>query len=416
MLSANAVPRVVFLPDTFTEVNGVAHTSRHLGAFARRRSLPLLIIHCGPEEQKESDGAVSLLQLKRGPACFKLDANLDYDPLLWRYANRIAAEIKQFGGELIHITGPGDMGAIGLYLSRALHLPLVISWHTNLHEYAKSRCMKLMKPAGEALGKLMGSQAERASLNVLRQFYRRANQTMAPNSELMEFTRDLTGRPCHLMSRGVDTQLFSPIRRKRVDSKLQIGYVGRLTSEKNVRLLAKVASHLAAKGQPDFELVIVGEGSEDRWLDRTIPQARLTGVLRSEALANAYADMDIFVFPSLTDTFGNVVLEALASGVPAVVTNQGGPKFLVQSGVTGIVAADETDFIESVARLAGDADLRARMSLAAVKYAHEQSWDRVFESVWNVYEEGVARHEPWGKRAHPLISLLSSRMHGRSCP
>ena len=141
----NSSPRVVFLPDTFTEVNGVAHTARHLEAFAQRNHRPLLSIHCGPNEQKRSAGAVSVLQLKRGGARIKLDSNLDYDPLLWRYCRRIAAEIQNFGGEVIHITGPGDMGVIGLYLSKALHLPLVISWHTNLHEYAKTRFIKLTK-------------------------------------------------------------------------------------------------------------------------------------------------------------------------------------------------------------------------------------------------------------------------------
>ncbi len=412
----NAAPRVVFLPDTFTEVNGVAHTARHLEAFARRHQWPLLSVHCGPDERMSNEGSLSILQLKRGSASIKLDSNLDYDPLLWRNSRRIAAAIKQFGGELIHVTGPGDMGTIGLYLSRILHLPLVISWHTNLHEYAKTRCIQAMKFAGNAVSQCTGAIAEKVSLQILRQFYQRADQTMAPNSELVNFTRKLTGKHCHLMTRGVDTQLFCPSRRKRVNNMLQIGYVGRLTTEKNVRFIARLAHELQTRCQQDLEFVIIGEGSEERWLRGNVQNARLPGVLRGEALANAYADMDLFVFPSLTDTFGNVVLEALASGVPTVVTNQGGPKFLVQSGVTGFVATDETDFVHCVSHLVDHSGLRSQMSLDAVKYAQAQSWDRVFESVWNVYGETLALRKPAAVGRRASSSLLSSRVHGRSCP
>ena len=109
-------------------------------------------------------------------------------------------------------------------------------------------------------------------------------------------------------------------------------------AEKNVRFLAELRG-LVAAGSPDFRLVVVGSGSEAGCLRANLRKATLTGILRGEELARAYADMDVFAFPSETDTFGNVVLEALSSGVPAVVTTAGGPKFLVESGVTGFVAA-----------------------------------------------------------------------------
>ena len=134
------------------------------------------------------------------------------------------------------------------------------------------------------------------------------------------------------MRRGVDTRLFDPARRRRSDDTFRIGYVGRLTPEKNVRFLAELGVALKAKGQDNVEFVIVGEGSEEAWLRQNVPNVTCTGVLRGDALAEAYAGMDLFAFPSRTDTFGNVVLEALASGVPAVVTDGGGPKFIVAAG------------------------------------------------------------------------------------
>jgi glycosyltransferase involved in cell wall biosynthesis len=163
----------------------------------------------------------------------------------------------------------------------------------------------------------------------------------------------------------------------------------------------------------------VGEGSQERWLRANVPNARLTGILRGQALAQAYADMDLFVFPSQTDTFGNVILEALGSGVPAVVTNQGGPKFLVKPGITGFVAETEMAFIDAVDSLMTDPQLLARMRQAAVEYALGQSWDSVFESVWQVYGESIQLHSlanmaKAGVRRRPSPALLSSRVHGRS--
>jgi glycosyltransferase involved in cell wall biosynthesis len=401
--------RVAFLPDTFSEVNGVAHTARHLEAFARRRQIPFLSIHGGPRTERSSDGVVSILQLRRSAARIALDANLDYDPLLMRHARRVLAEVREFGAELIHITGPGDMGAVGAYVSWALKLPLIISWHTSLHEYAGARLKRLLSFTGERRSKLAGDSAENLCIQILRCFYRRAVVTMAPNRELLDLTQSLTGRPAYLMRRGVDTQLFKPGRRQRTHRVLRIGYVGRLTPEKNVRFLAELGNTLEAKGHGNFEFVIAGEGSEERWLRAHVPNATFTGVLRGEALAEVYANMDLFAFPSHTDTFGNVILEALASGVPVVVTNSGGPKFLVEPGVTGYIAASATEFTSAVEKILSDSSLRANMRQAASEYAAQQSWDAVFESVFHTYAEGIQLYAA----AHPAFATAGPCERGR---
>ena len=403
-------PRVAFLPDTFFEINGVAHTARHLEAFARRRQIPFLSVHCGPKTEQTLDGQVAILQLRRGPLRIGLDANLDYDLCLWRYVGRVKKAALAFGAEVIHITGPGDLGAVGAYVSYALKLPLVISWHTSLHEYAGKRLERLLRFTGQQASSQAAAAAESLSVKILRQFYRRAVVTMAPNQELIDLTKSLAGRPSYLMRRGVDAQLFNPARRNRTNNTFRIGYVGRLTPEKNVRFLATLDAELRAKGHRDFEFVIVGEGSEQSWLRAHIANATFTGVLRAEALAEAYAGMDVFAFPSSTDTFGNVILEALASGVPAVVTRGGGPKFLVQAGVTGFVAANDADFINFVETILTDSTLRLNMRRAAVTYAAQQSWDVVFESVFRAYDDGI---KLCNSSQLNLASLLSSRVHGR---
>jgi glycosyltransferase involved in cell wall biosynthesis len=200
-----------------------------------------------------------------------------------------------------------------------------------------------------------------------------------------------TGKPCHLMQRGVDTELFTPQRRSRRggDKSFVLGYVGRLSIEKNVALLVRIERELAAMGVGGVRFVIVGHGDEEELLRRELRAATFAGVLRGEALAEAYANMDLLVFPSRTDTFGNVVLEALASGVPAVVTPDGGPKFIVRDGETGFVAQDGS-FAQAIACLLRDGSRLREMREAARASALGSSWDTVFSRVYAAYEPALA--------------------------
>jgi glycosyltransferase involved in cell wall biosynthesis len=330
------------------------------------------------------------MQFRRGRFSFPLDAMLDYDPFSFRYADGAMEELRRFGAELIHITGPGDMGTLGLYLSWKLKIPLVISWHTSLHEYAGRRLEHALGFLGPRLSGNLGGFAERRSLDILGWFYRRAKLVLAPNQELVELMRTFTTRPVHLMQRGVETDLFTPARRRRTDDTFRIGYVGRLTPEKNVRFLAEIGTALVSLNRRPFEFRIVGQGSEDAWLRAYVPNPVLTGVLRGEPLAEEYANMDVFVFPSRTDTYGNVVAEALASGVPVVVMPEGGPKFLVESGVSGFIATSDEDFIRRVEGLLLNRDEQLRMGEGARRFGCTLSWDSVFEKVYTAYRECLA--------------------------
>jgi glycosyltransferase involved in cell wall biosynthesis len=218
-------------------------------------------------------------------------------------------------------------------------------------------------------------------------FYSMAQVLFAPNPDLCALLERMTGRPCHLMPRGVDAELFNPGKRKRdpEDRDQLLGFVGRLSIEKNVTLLAQVQEELERMGHRSFRFLIVGHGAEEQWLRERLPRAEIPGVLKGEALSQAYANMDLFVFPSHTDTFGNVVLEAMASGVPAIVTPDGGPKTIVRDGLTGRIVPDE-DFAAAVAEVLGDPEKHAAMRLAARAHALTMSWDAVFEGVYKAYE------------------------------
>lgn len=382
------LPRVAYFPDSFHEVNGVAHTSRHFEAFARRRNLPFLCIRAGDRAQAlVEDGNVWTLELPRGIFSFALEKDLRFDPAFPRHIPLMGEVLDRFLPDLIHITGPSEMGMLGAGLAYHRDLPLTASWHTNVHEYLARRSDWLLRLLPERHSQSTGKKIEDVTLAATARFYALAKVLFAPNAELCELLEAATGRPCHRMPRGVDTTLFHPNRRRREegDDAFILGFVGRLSVEKNVSLLATIHDQLLAMGHKNFRFLIIGQGDEEPWLRERIPRAEFAGVLRGDALSEAYASMDLFVFPSHTDTFGNVVLEALASGVPAIVTPDGGPRYIVCDGETGRIVPDE-GFSNAIAAILADADAHAAMRETARAYALTASWDSVFENIYRAYE------------------------------
>ena len=388
-------PRVAYLPDSFHEVNGVAHTSRNFVAYAERHGLSFLCVRAGGRVQAfEQVGELRTLELGRSRGSVRMEKDLEFDTLFWRHGGAIRRELERFRPDVIHITGPSELGMFGAYFAWEMGIPLAASWHTNLHEYAARRMGWLTGHFSNQSGATIERGVEGGALWTTSQFYKMAKVLFAPNDELCRMLERTTGRPCYLMQRGVDTEWFSPSHRTREvsDPTVVLGYVGRLSIEKNVALLARVERELAAMGVRGVRFLIVGHGSEEASLRSDLVNAEFAGVLRGAALAEAYANMDVLVFPSHTDTFGNVVLEALASGVPAVVTPDGGPKFIVCDQETGFVTNDEL-FSEVVAKMIADRARLGRMRLAAREYALGCSWDAVFDRVYAGYETALRRED-----------------------
>jgi glycosyltransferase involved in cell wall biosynthesis len=389
------MPRVAYFPDSFHEVNGVAHTSRHFEAFARRRNLPFLCVRAGDRTKAIlEDGNLWTLELPRGFLSFALEKDLRFDPAFLRHIPLIGEVLERFQPDLIHITGPSEVGMLGAGLARYLKLPLAASWHTNVHEYLARRSSWFLRLLPEQHSVATGQKIEDLTMAAAARFYSVAQVLFAPNPELCALLERTTRRPCHLMPRGVDAELFDAFKRKRnpEDRDQVLGFVGRLSVEKNVTLLADVQAELERMGHKSFRFLIVGHGAEEGWLRERLPRAVFAGVLKGEALAEAYASMDLFVFPSHTDTFGNVVLEALASGVPAIVTPNGGPPTIVRDGVTGRIVPD-AEFASAAAGVLADPVKHAAMRLAARRYALTMSWDSVFEGVYAAYEAILPQQE-----------------------
>jgi glycosyltransferase involved in cell wall biosynthesis len=385
------LPRVAFFPDSFHEVNGVAHTSRNFEAFACRRGMPFLCVRAGTRaDPLRREDNLWTLELPRSRLAISIERDLSFDPAFSRHRDRIERVLREFRPNLIHITGPSELGFFGAYFAWKMNLPLVASWHTNVHEYAARRMRWISRHLGNA-GPAVEQWAQDRSLDGTTRFYRMASVLYAPNPPLCEMLQHRTGRPCHLMQRGVDTGMFSPAKRAPTpqDTQPVLGYVGRLSVEKNVDLLPRVNKELRASGWSPRWLII-GHGADEAMLRRELGDSAMAGVLRGEELAKAYASMDLLVFPSHTDTFGNVVLEALASGVPAIVTPHGGPAHIVQDGVTGRVARDE-EFAGVIADLLGAPERMQSMRCAAREYALGCTWDAVFERVVAAYPLAVAQ-------------------------
>src|SRR3984957_18285834 len=241
------VPRVAYFPDSFHEVNGVAHTSRNFVAYAERHGLPFLCVRAGGRaEAFDQRDELRTLELGRSRTSVRMEKDLEFDTLFWRHGGAIRRALERVRPDMIHITGPSELGMFGAYFAWEMGVPLAASWHTNVHEYAARRMGwltgRMSGSGGGAVEKRVGGGAaieqsvEGGALWATSQFYKLARVLFAPNDELCRMLEKKTGRPCFLMRRGVDTEWFSPAHRTRAtsDKAIVLGYVGRLSVEKNV--------------------------------------------------------------------------------------------------------------------------------------------------------------------------------------
>ena len=378
-------PRLAFFTDSFHETNGVALTSRQFEKFARDRRYPFFSVHAGPVTRRWRDGELETFELGHSPLAFGLEHDLKFDLLFLRNLGKLRKAVAAFRPDIIHITGPSHLGMLGAIIALQLNIPVAASWHTNVHEYLGRRLNTLLLPGPAFLRKAVARVSEWGSLELAMFFYTRAGLVFAPNPELRAMLAARCVSPVRPMYRGIDVENFNPRKRSRTGGAFRIGYAGRVSAEKNVRALAAVEAELRNLGVTDYQFQVIGEGSELQWLKENLKQADFPGVLKGEPLARAYADLDVLLFPSETDTFGNVVLEAAASAAPPIVSVHGGPKFLIKAGVTGFACANPGEFAASIASLAKDPARHEAMRQAARSSALGRSWDAVFNGIYDAY-------------------------------
>ncbi len=256
----SATPRVAYLPDTFYEINGVAHTSRHFEAFAQRRGLPFFCLHPAKRETavgEQQQGELTTLEIPRGsPISFRLEKDLTFDAAFVRHKKFLEDRLRAFRPDIIHVTGPSEPGILGAWLAKNLKIPLVASWHTNLHEYAAQRSGWFLRVLPKSNRVVAGKKIEDAALLACARFYRLAEVLFAPNIDLCQLLERVTDRHCALMPRGVDTISFSPEYRDRsgMEDAFVLGFCGRLSIEKNVFLLARIRTDPNGAWNHEFSL------------------------------------------------------------------------------------------------------------------------------------------------------------------
>jgi len=369
--------KIALFTDTYDEVNGVANTFRYLTDYCAKTGRHLdIYAHAEKEDSTENRGTVNIYRY-RPAAPVDIYFDMIFDVKLARL--RIIRQARSRNYDLIHTATPGSMGLNALIAAQASDIPMIGSYHTSLPEYLKDRMDNIVKKYRLSL-KSPGKYSEEFMWKYMQWYYNHVKLVLAPSKHTQSVLEAKLEPEIGIFSRGIDTESFHPRFRQAHDGVVVL-YVGRVSTEKNLDVLTEVF-----QDKPEAQLMIVGDGPYRAEMQQLLPEAIFTGFLQGESLSQAYASADIFAFPSTTDTFGNVVREAMSSGVPVVVTDKMGPKEQVAQGETGFIATDTADFAAKLNLLLQDEALRKKMGQNARDYALTQNWGAVFETLFADYQ------------------------------
>ncbi len=362
-------PRVALIADGIEAMHGVTHTIEEI----RERGVPgfeVEVVGTDPGVDRRLPAATSL----RVPFYEGMTLGVPGLPDL-------AETLAEGRYDLVHVTAPGPAGVAASLLSRVSGTPLLASYHTELSVYAGLR-------SGD-------DGLEVISRAALGAFYTAPSRVLSPSPAADRSLLSLGAAEDRIdrWERGVDVSRFGPEKAapSAFPGELRVLYAGRLTSEKGVDLLAE--SFLRARrAEPRLHLLLAGGGPEEAGLrDRLGEHATFLGWLEGEELARAYASADIFLFCSRTDTYGQVVIEAGASGLPVVAIGEGGPAALIENRHTGILCRPDADHLAgAVLQLASSPALRQRLGAAAVAVARSRTWERALEQLASGYRRTLA--------------------------
>ncbi len=348
------VEKIALFTDTLDEINGVAITIRRLIATARNRGVELTVITTGGSDDTGMEGVRKFASVGDFVLPEYPELKLSFPPIL-----DVMDFIEREGFTSIHVSTPGTVGLLGLLIARMMDIPLAGTYHTDIPQYVRS---------------LTNDEfLEQAAWNYMVWFYNQMEDVMVPSVGTREqlLTRGLPAHKMKPLPRWVDTAQFSPARKipayweeRGMSAGVKLLYVGRVSREKSLELLTEVFRELVDSGA-NVGLVIIGDGPYRQEMEKALTDypALFTGYLHGEELQRGYASADLFVFPSATDTFGNVVLEAQASGLPVIVSDAGGPRELMVEGETGTIfqAGSKGALIAAIRRLAENRLLLAEM-------------------------------------------------------
>ncbi len=320
--------RTALFTDTINEINGVAITIKRLIETSKQRGVDLTVITCDDHEGGAVEGTMNFRSIGTFGVPEYPGLGLHFPPVL-----DVIDYIEKGGFTRIHASTPGTLGLLALFISRLMDIPVSATYHTDIPQYVRSLTDDLF--------------LENTAWHYIIWFYNQMDEVMVPSktTERQLVMKGLAPEKIRPLPRWVDTEVFSPLNKDPhiwdeygLRGGVKFLYVGRISREKNLGLLADAFVEVVQKGA-DCNLVIVGDGPYRAELEKRLTgcPALFTGFLEEEKLSRVYASADVFVFPSTTDTFGNVVLEAQASGLPVIVSDEGGPQELMVDDETGII-------------------------------------------------------------------------------
>jgi len=316
----------------------------------------------------------------------------------YQFSTGLSAEIKanlaEFDPHIVHISSPDVAGHRVLTWARAHDIPVLASVHTRFETYPRYYGFGFIEPVFVAL---------------LRRFYKRCDAIVAPSASMIEELREQGMQDdIGTWSRGVDRHIFTPARRDLewrrslgiADEDMAVGFLGRLVLEKGIDIFAETMVELRDRGVP-HQVLVIGEGPAKEFFAEKVPEAKFVGFQQGENLGRAVASMDVLLNPSVTETFGNVTLEAMACGVPVVAADATGASSLVIEGETGhlVPPRDITAYADKLAAYAANPDLRRGHGEAGARRADAFDWDTINGAVADTYLRLIEQRRSGGTSA-----------------
>ncbi|MCT2535950.1 glycosyltransferase family 1 protein [Aquibacillus koreensis] len=379
---------IAIFTDTYSpDVNGVAKTLQRFTDFLELCGHNYKVF--APKSSKTVGGSANIYHHTSIP--FLLYPECRFSIPNWLH---VKAELKQFAPDIIHVATPFSIGLCGIKYAQKFNIPLVGSYHTDFDKY-----LTYYK-----LGKLSN-----ALWKYLTWFHRPMEKIFVPSLDTLHQLKRRGFNNLEIWERGIDRSQFHSnyshqhLREKyQIKEKYILSYVGRLSPEKDIPCLVNIIKSLPIEVSKQIHWLIVGDGplKQDLTDQLASSSVTLTGYLHGKDLATVYAASDLFVFPSSTETFGNVVLEALASGTPAIGANAGGVKHIIQHNKNGMLCnpLDTKSFMDAITSLLTDEKKRRHMSENAIIYAQSKTWNHIFHLLLSEYED-VIMHELQRKHA-----------------
>jgi glycosyltransferase involved in cell wall biosynthesis len=361
--------KIALFTDTLDEINGVAITIKRLISTAKSRGVELTVITAGDDGEYAVEGVKKFQSVGDFVLPEYPELKLNFPPIL-----DVMDFIEREGFTRIHISTPGTVGLLGLLIARLMNIPVAGTYHTDIPQYVRS---------------LTNDEfLEQAAWSYMIWFYSQMEEVMVPSAGTREQLRS-RGLPQERMKplpRWVDTETYSPEMRNPSFWKSRgVGlgrvvllYVGRVSREKGLEMLVNAFRELVDSGAA-IALAVIGDGPYREEMEALLTgyPTQFTGYLAGDLLQRGYASADLFVFPSATDTFGNVVLEAQASGLPVIVSDEGGPRELMIDGETGIIfkAGSKSALVNSIKLMISDPERIHRMGLNARYFTLDKAPD-----------------------------------------